>query len=359
MKLLSIVLSVYLWSCHLLATSTYPKVFIPVDYKEYVEKNNTRIEIENMPRIRSQDSFPICYGLSATTIAQKFICDQDKEEYPDCGQIPPGKEISVFSMIAWAKSTNENLDPKSYDNHKNISIGLLSGSDALMNSEKSFSFMPESCYPLDQIANKYSGAKKEDVENMLNELTKKYEDNRTKTEAAASIDTCPECLSNEINEKLGTMVSAKEISEALKKKSSSEFLYSVIFNNCRRTSFHPKPIYNNYPPENVNITDSLQLLPKIKEVLKDKNTPLQIEGVCLIRDSKNECKGKHSFVISGYKEVCKKSNTCKTLFKVQNSWGKDWQNTNNEGWLEAEPILKSINSSPRMNTGILSWLTPH
>lgn len=361
MKLLSLVLLAYLWSCQLItamAAEAYPPTFQIIS-GDFTDEKGSVIEIPNMPRLRSQDSLPICIGISAATIAQKFVCDQKTKEYPDCSQIPPAKEISPFSMISWAKPTDEKGDPFSYQNHKNITLGNLSGAAALMHSAKLFSFMPESCYPLDQIANTYADKNKKEVDAILEELTKIYKDNRTKTEADIAAKPCDNCPSplEKINNSLATAASAREIHEALQANSFPEFMYAVIHEKCDRLRLNPKPLFNYFPKEEDNITNGLDLLPKIKEILQ-KTIPLQIGNVCFLRDPDNKCKGAHSFVISGYKRVCSTtSKNCKELFKVQNSWGKDWQNENNDGWVDAESILKNVTNTPKINTGTLSWLT--
>lgn len=98
-----------------------------------------------------------------------------------------------------------------------------------------------------------------------------------------------------------------------------------------------------YPPDSVNATPE-DLKDKIKEVLKS-GKPVLYPGMCVISESPEKCNkgGGHSLVISGYKKVCdaNKAN-CKELLKIHNSWGKEWQRKNNDGWVEADPIIQNV-----------------
>jgi C1A family cysteine protease len=50
----------------------------------------------------------------------------------------------------------------------------------------------------------------------------------------------------------------------------------------------------------------------------------------------------HSIVICGYKKVINPENgKVLEVFKVQNSYGTDWQLQNNNGWIDAEKLLEN------------------
>ncbi len=347
MKFLSLVLLYILWSCPHVAMAKAPPAFQTVAGS--VDTPGSLIEIKNMPRIRSQDSFGVCAAFSSAAIAQKKACDNDKEEFPDCSQIPSTKEISPFSMTSWARTTRKNMSKEDYASHLNLQIGgELSGGQALYNSRKSFAFMPESCYPFDQVANKY-GDNKALVDKLLKDLEQLYDKN--KTEATAT-PPCETCLAAQINERLGTNTNKESIAEALTEKTFSEFLYRVVFNGCRRIPFNPKPDFEYFPKTDAKREN---LVPKIKEVLASGN-PIHLDGVCITRDPVTDsCTGNHSFVISGYKKVCASSSpkTCRDLVKVHNSWGEDWQKKYNDGWVDAASIVENISD---LDKATLTWL---
>ena len=57
----------------------------------------------------------------------------------------------------------------------------------------------------------------------------------------------------------------------------------------------------------------------------------------------------HSALITGIKKVCNQSNECKTMFKIQNSYGSGWQAQHNDGWVEANPLIeRSVLISPAL-----------
>ncbi|MNT58070.1 hypothetical protein D3C72_1954850 [compost metagenome] len=93
------------------------------------------------------------------------------------------------------------------------------------------------------------------------------------------------------------------------------------------------------------------MIDKIKEVLNQDN-PLSLDGIC-IEYSGTECKTRHSVVISGYRKMCKgvgKERSCRDVLRVQNSWGKDWQEDFGNGWVDAKELLSSVKSKQ-----MLSW----
>jgi len=342
-----------------------PPVFQVV--RGFRESAGTKIEISNMPRIRSQDSFGVCFGFSAAVIAQKKACDTDRKNFPldkvgkpyNCSDIPLEKQISPFSMVAWAKPTEKSTQIGDFMNHRNITLAggevkAGTGAHALNNSYTDFSFLPESCYPFDQVANKY-GDNKELVAKLVEDLNKLYKDNR-KTEANTSA-LCESCLAEEINERLGTHIKAKNISKALEEATFAEFLHKAVFYGCPRIHLEPKPQPKvGYFPENSAEGTREKLLPKIKEVLNSGN-PIQVDGVCVLRDEPtDECTGRHSFVISGYKKVCSAQNQCRDLVKVHNSWDEKWQKEHNDGWVDGQSIIENIDDKPAVGIGILSWL---
>ena len=94
--------SVLAVAMYLFLTSTqaqnlpYAFAIVPADF---VEKPGTKIVIENMPRIRSQAAFSICYGFAAATLAQKYYCDEKAEIIPNCSNLPPEREISPIHRL--------------------------------------------------------------------------------------------------------------------------------------------------------------------------------------------------------------------------------------------------------------------
>lgn len=95
------------------------------------------------------------------------------------------------------------------------------------------------------------------------------------------------------------------------------------------------------------------MIEKVKEVLKSGN-PLTFDDVCL-NYSNSKCTQTHSLVIAGYRKMCKSDGTCRDVVKVQNSFGKDWQEQNADGWLDAETLFRNTLSQKGRAKNSLAW----
>lgn len=349
-----------------------------------VEKNLTfidtakskEINIETMPPIQSQDTVGSCFGCASSTIIQKYLCDSDpkiKGAGTTCNQLPRDKRISQFSLVAWADTNdnrqekgNENTDPKDSENHKNVRLyrdrtDFSSGSNALRDSITEFKFMPESCFPFDQLVSKW-GSKdgnlfKEKVYEKTREL---YLNMRTKTEATSL--NCEECL-KQIRADFNTNQFSKEtFASALQKGTFGEFLYELLFHDCKPLEISNKrPKYKQFPPGKEETADKSLVYEKIRETI-DKGKPVLLSGVCLEYNAdKTSCKNGHDTVASGYRKACPSDNyssaDCKLQIKIHNCWGKDWQDANNDGWVDADNLIKHLNEGKTyIDAGDLSWL---
>lgn len=307
----------------------------------YQVEKDSKIETENMPRVRSQDSLGVCFGCSSATIAQHYICK--KENIPDCSKLPREKEISPLSAVAWANTNSEKGGVPELQNHTNIKFGGA-GSLALFNAKKEFLFMADSCYPFDQFANRY-GNNQDAVNSIISKLEGYY--NKYKTEGSI----CEDCLLEDINKDLMTSVPASQLKLALNKATFGQFLYKIYFQRCPDL-VNPSysPTFDYFPKEKEKNTPS-DMISKIKEVLSTKKVPLNIDGVCIESEGES-CKTRHSVVISGYRKVCKVNNPkdCREVLKIQNCWGEDWQRRYDGGWVDAQALL-----GEKRGTGELSW----
>ena len=251
------VLFIVLWSSPARTKSETSNSSIPIQSDAFTYYTNLKEvdssdskEIENMPAVQSQDTVGSCYACAATTIAQKFACDTDKvikQSGLKCNGLPNNLKISQMSMVAWAdtnqlwiKNKEDNPIPGLPSNHENIRLykdrsALSNGVNALKNSADLFSFMPESCYPFDQLVSKY-GTNSDLFEKIYYETEKLYENNRRKsTEAETPCLNCLEKLNNNfIDEKFGKKFSQESLSEALTKNTFGKFLFTLLFKKSSR-----------------------------------------------------------------------------------------------------------------------------
>ncbi|XGC81000.1 hypothetical protein ACES2L_00705 [Bdellovibrio bacteriovorus] len=328
-----------LWSCISLASVT--STLVPVDrtYSNSYEE----MKIDNMPRVRSQDSLGVCFGFSSATVAQFYRC---KTKNITCSPLPENKEISPIAMVAWSNPNNEKVRGGTFSDHSNIRFGGKGYGALGYLAEQDSSAVPESCYPFDQFANKYGGD-----ESATNALIKKLQveyDKNKKTEGSA----CEECLLQTMQKEFGAKTSLEDVASALKEETFAEYLYSLFFRSCgdKLLSFQPAPLMG-YFPKGTTATYN-QVIDQTKNILK-QGYPLVLDGICpFYKDG--VCTGGHSVVISGYRKVCKPDNTCRDVLKIQNSWGEDWQKQNDDGWLDAKILL----GDKPLKEGTISWWLP-
>ena len=323
--------------------------------KGYLDVANSIIEVPNMPRVRSQDHLGICHAFSAATLAQKYYCDLQKVQ--NCSAVTPDKEISPLSVLSF-----KNLDEKK--KLENIAINerslqLKGGGNAfvnLWNSQESFSFFQEACFPFDQFVEKF-GQNKEMMDATIAKLERFFKANKKSATEAEAVEACPSCLQEERNLVATIFPQDKyknKLEHGLTKNTFPEFLYETLFAaGCKKINM-PSPNVNLFPDFKQESTDE-EVTNKIKEVLAT-GVPLQISNVMSVV---NYEKIGHVFVISGYKKVCKPNGECLELVKAHNSFGKEWQDQANGGWIVLSDLLKS--KEDRVNgkhkSASLSWLT--
>jgi hypothetical protein len=152
---------------------------------------------------------------------------------------------------------------------------------------------------------------------------------------------------------------AELIQAGLQKKTFGSFWQAMMFDQCRDKpiKLSKNPVSNYFPEPTANGSakkvSTGELIAKGKEILKGGN-PFLVDGICpQYRNGK--CVEPHSVAVTGYRKVCKSDGSCRDLFKIQNSWGADWQKRNNDGWLDAESFLDHKDSS--VPPIILGWLS--
>jgi hypothetical protein len=346
--------------------------------------------------------------------------DAPKIKIP-CNEAPPEKMVSQLSMVAWADKNEVVLDENNCKNatdkdacitqvrndlskcndpknkelcikqlkeelakkfdardakyHKNIKIfkdatTLSLGANALYSSSTSLKFMPESCFPFDQLVSEYGshGNKKTGVifETIYEKSRELYESEHKKA-LEGNTTPCEECLS-QLNKGFHTdAFTAETLSSAILKNSYGEFLFELLFKNCKPMTLKMRPpVFNKLPAGQDQLLPKSEVLDKIKPLL-DKNLPVLLEPVCLKFES-NKCVSSHTLVVSGYRTVCSEapkdktdkkeiSEKCKPQLRIHNCWGEDWQAANNGGWVDAGNLIKNINgASTDISSGNISWL---
>lgn len=325
----------------------------------YEEVAGTRVEIPNMPAIKTQDELGECRAFSMAALMQWHVCNYDKNDILDCKNPPANWSISYFGAMMY---THQDLDKdKTFQPEQSKSRSMYD----ILNEVKDNAgkFILDSCKPFDRLVNSFrtsgaAGVQKKDQ--FFTYLKKMYESNKGKTEA--DILDCPECI-NEINSKAGVNADIASLKRALTKDSYDKFLYALFFQGCDFQRFPASYQTMAYPIGGVDVGPQ-DVKKKIIDVLKS-GKPVLYPKICFDFRADKSCETGHSVVVSGYKKVCETKNksSCKDVFKIHNSWGEEWQKINNDGWLDADLIVNSnyrdedkTGKMTRIESGSILWL---
>ncbi len=333
------------------------------------------IIVDNMPRVRSQESLPICSAYSASCVAQRYIC---KVKNLNCASLDRKDEISPLSMLAWMH-TNRGEGVAEARNHRNIQFytKISNAATALKNASGSFLFMGDSCYPLDQLANDLSSSSEDKLSGALSTIQKEYDRYRATTTEKTEGNICEDCLVGAVQE-LNIASNIEDLKKAMlpknKEDTFGEFLYRLTLGKCRDVvgiKVKPSPKFDMFPESMESISPPRgsgmnpgdlrkfrleKVVNKLKDVLKTKN-PLTVGGICLQYEGP-KCVVTHSVAVSGYRKMCKKVNgidQCRDVVKVQNSWGEDWQKNHDDGWVDAGELFSNQLRDPEALRNMLAW----
>lgn len=333
-KLIPVILVLSSWPFQYAAGGIY-KLVDPV----YSRPSDIKFEIENMPRYRSADSFDVCQSISVATLLDFHRCRANRIK--DCKRLSPSEEYSTLKINSFAKENTGEIkfrgDPV----------------QALLNLETAkFKAFPESCAPLDQIAEQNKG-----IIGKANSDLKKLEENYDKyREQYTEGRVCEECIAdikNQLNKNFLTFPEVETIKEALDKRYIfGEFLYDIYFKNCPKNSkiqIQPNPILKVFPEPGSKASYETAIN-QIKSTL-NKGFPLISQAICLERQD-SKCKTLHAVVISGYKKLCKpQGSPCRDLVKIHEALGQEFQDKYNGGWVDAQSVLNEFRGK-----NDLAWL---
>lgn len=315
--------------------------------------HSEKIEVPNMPPIRSQDGLGLCGTFAAATAMDFITCKQKKIE---CGSLPLSEQVSTLDLASY------NLRPDQPDMPPDTELNVklyISGfaSDAIKNVyNNSYTVARESCAPFESELN--LRVKTVDQANQdMEKLKKNFE--RMKTEA----DFCVDCFAKEIKSSFPGLGSIQEIRDKLKEPNYGKFLHKLLIPakcvkdvNSESTERMKVPEFNmtSWPSAEMKDVTAEKFVEKAKKLLAN-GIPIIADAVCfqdVLPAKPEDCKEAHSFIISGFSKMCDKSGKCVNAFKVHNSWGQRWQNENRDGWVEADEIIKRTGLKP----GSFTWL---
>ncbi len=337
----------------------------------YALKGESTVQVTNMPKVRSQDSFGICYAAVAALLVDEANCVQSGNA--SCATAPDSQRVSALDVTRYSRAPEEGADGEMWRDYKGLNEGGMPVF-TLLNINKAKDAVSEQCAPTDQIvARAGSEQAAQDLEiAMWKSLKDSYESFRKKNAE------CTECgleyataKANDIKQNYNLKASNKEILDAFSQESYSLFLDKLLIpKECRKMSdmisLEGKWAVKSFPMEGEK-GDYKSSINKVKEVLTQKRPlalsfcaqdPLSVKSnkACgEIKDASGNVSGAgHAVVIKGYREICNSKGVCRQELQVQNSWGEGWQKSNDDGWVDAKELLDRT----FYETYALNWLQP-
>jgi hypothetical protein len=311
-------------------------------------------------RTRSQDGFSNCYIFSFAKGLEN-ICRISKDCQLD------GEEVSTLAIM---KKTNAGI---------NTSMHYVGGTTQDLldkfpeHKTKGVRLPKESCAPYTQLLHKV----------MIDEHQYYYNENNgmnllSEIHLEVSRLECIDCSvkqqATKIKDNLKNLkLEISEIEAILASNRNNTFdqfaSELLLENKCKS---HPNLI--SIPPfkkKNASTNEIRSFENFISTTIKllNKGITPQLSHCSGFQDSQGNwhC-GRHAVIIDGYKKYCNTKRECSYSVKVKNSWGQDWQNSNNDGWIDAmklhqyaigEPINKTETKENKANySNAMTWLEP-
>lgn len=292
--------------------------------KTYIDTQGSMHEVAEVSPAKTQDGVGICYGFTSTGLLETYRCQNLNL---DCNN--PNERLSSFDVTSYYSS--------------NDTRGIEEGGDSYhLLKELSLSsrrIAREECIPFSSIVHQKGNEKK----GFLFLISKWNEYKGIKTKQ----NDCVECLVSGIK---STLVNMKTPADQLKaafidSKNVEEFLYkSILPAECldekMAANVPPFEVYT-YPNSGEVFNDNV-FRKKIEGLLLSK-TPLEF-AICSDKNYTSDCKGQrgHSIILYGIKEVCSKvKKECRTMVRVKNSFGKNWDSMTNNGWVDFKTLRES------------------
>ncbi|MBV2168032.1 MAG: hypothetical protein KUL82_04915 [Bdellovibrio sp.] len=339
---------------------------------EYKPVANSVVQVTNMPRVRSQDSFGICYAFAASVLYDEANCAA--KNVADCSAVPDQEKVSPLDMARFSVKVDGGQDSTDRFNYEGLREGGVAAL-ALYNSLEVQMNAKESCAPFDQVVSKT----KDPVEAQKIEMAmwKRFQDSYEAYKRKTR--DCVECgleyardKAQELKDNFKLKATNQEILQAFAQESYAKFLDKMLVpEECWdfKNSLSLKGSWRlGIYPENNEKTNYDKMLAKVKEVLSQKRPlaisfctqePLQAKNQKACAEAKdtvgNIVGAGHEVVIKGYRRVCNAKNKCYDALQVQNSWGESWQNANDDGWIDAKELLDRTFYEGQS----LTWLQKH
>ena len=330
---------------------------------EDVPNSSHIIPQSQLSKIKSQDGTKLCQTFCSTNLVETEYCKQN--EIVNCNTLPDEKRISPVSMLTYRD--NPGLEPidsiSSMIESENKEIYTIL--DKISSTPGEPLFFSESCIPFDQFVKRvYQSYKDKDPSITQYKALRQFFDvfegtyakakSDPKSTEATTVTKCEDCskLLELFKKNFDIKADIKNIHQALKTPNFKKFLFSMLFEetvsnnpNCKEISLTKKISFEHYPRMDLSKDAKPTTMNEGIAVLKQKiaeGKPVSISGICYAQDEISKRCSTHCVVMTGTKKVKNKSTgEVVELVQVQNSWGKEWQDDTNGGWIKLE-VLKGL-----------------
>jgi hypothetical protein len=316
----------------------------PVVTRKMMDLPGSVQEVENMPEIKNQDDLGLCYGFTASSLLEHYMCKVNKR---DCSKLQEKEKVSVLFTSAY---TTE---------YEHLSEGG-SAKRALTRLQKvTNNFVSEECAPFSQLLKKETF-----VQDGQTYESESHGNGWKAFEQLFMVRDDPAFLDKMRSEIPKLSIFDREV-EALNVSFSipnpDNMRNEILLpGHCKHskwavkypaylTAKYPKYDHGIWAPQTLTERD---LEEKIKSLV-DKEIPVGV-NICMDEDETGGCESAHVFIVSGYKTVCDRTlkevslldqaalvaeKKCEVLLKVHNSWGKQWQKKHRGGWIKGQALL--------------------
>lgn len=324
----------------------------------------SEVTVPNLPRVRRQGPMQLDFALAAYTVAQDWICRVNSIK--NCAGLAPEKEASLLSVAAWA-DLSVSLSP---GDARKVSAQPFSGTafELLKNIRDNMVFYTESCYPYDQLSQRYEG-KTQDFEGLLTHVHTAFQTYRAMHDDGRGKDTpaphsptgkegqpafCEECLLHDLQDGLLMEIDEKTLRANLKLTSYGDFMQQNFFGQCHSsTSTEVTPGFEYFPEHMSASISTARVEDRLHGIIVGLKVPVALDGVCMATDTAGQCSRREAVTVTGYRKVCPNTEGagCEDAFRIRTAGGEPWQDAHDGGWVLAAPLFQNT----LLATGTLSW----
>ena len=284
------------------------------------------LELQNLPPLRDQGAIGICYSFSSLLLLEHLKCSKAGDPQECYRQ----SRASAVDLTKFYKGKEYNQ----------ISVGG-EPEKLLRNFSKTRSAANDACTYFDAWARlPYSQPFEDFFHQMQTDLSSGFDDSMLTCHAE---DMARQNMGN-VQELLNLMNAGRNLTvEELR----SKFLYKK---NCQEPNISfPAYDIHRYPAYG-SLANNDGILKFVKGNLEQQR-PVEV-SFCAEKNSNGQCYY-HSTTIIGMRNVCDTTG-CNVQYRLQNSYGKTWQDNHDDGWVNSKLINQSIISTSQLSLTSIS-----